>query len=135
MRKLLVMAALVFVGTMGWRIGGRLSVDALGMAVGIVFGVLASIPAALLVLAASQGSRAGRSQEGEGQAGRSGPGAPPVIVVTGPAQVVGQANIHRDQGQPAQTPPPIIVEDRGEVQGRARRFLVLGEDDDWADEW
>ena len=51
MRKFFALAALIFVGVIAWRIGGMLSSDALGMAVGMVFGVMAGIPAALLVLA------------------------------------------------------------------------------------
>ena len=44
----------VFVGVVGWRIGGELSPDALGMAVGMLFGVMAGIPTALLMLASQQ---------------------------------------------------------------------------------
>lgn len=42
---------LIFVGGVGWRIGGSLSSDAFGMAIGILFGIMAGIPTALLVLA------------------------------------------------------------------------------------
>ncbi|HXF61524.1 MAG TPA: hypothetical protein VNK95_07900, partial [Caldilineaceae bacterium] len=42
------------VGTAGWRIGATLSSDALSMAVGVLFGVMAGVPAALLVLAGSR---------------------------------------------------------------------------------
>ena len=39
-----------------WHLGGKLSPDALGMMVGLIFGALAGIPAALLVLYAVRNS-------------------------------------------------------------------------------
>ena len=51
MRTIIGIAALIFVGMLTWQIGARLSTDAVGMGVGLVFGVLAGIPTALLVLA------------------------------------------------------------------------------------
>lgn len=45
------LAAIVFIGAVGWRIGGTLSTDALGMAVGMLFGIMAGIPTALIMLA------------------------------------------------------------------------------------
>lgn len=45
---------LVFVGTAGWRIGEALSPDALSMAVGVLFGVMAGVPTALLVMAGNR---------------------------------------------------------------------------------
>lgn len=41
-------------GLFAWAIGSRLSTDAVGMGVGLVFGMLAGIPAALLVFAATK---------------------------------------------------------------------------------
>lgn len=54
MKRFLVVMLLIFVGVAGWRAGGVLSSDAMSMAVGIVFGVLASLPASLLILAATR---------------------------------------------------------------------------------
>lgn len=48
--RYIILAGLIFVGVIAWRIGESLSSDALGMAVGILFGMSAGIPAALLVL-------------------------------------------------------------------------------------
>lgn len=42
----------VFVAALAWKAGSVLSPDAIGMAVGLIFGALAGIPAALLVVAA-----------------------------------------------------------------------------------
>jgi hypothetical protein len=46
-------------------VGSRLSADALGMAVGMVFGVLASVPMALLVLAANNRRMGDDDYEGQ----------------------------------------------------------------------
>ena len=49
--KILFAALLIFVGFAGWQIGGKLSTDATGMAIGILLGVMAGIPTALIILA------------------------------------------------------------------------------------
>jgi hypothetical protein len=54
MGKIVGIAALIFVGILIYQLGARLSSDAVGMAVGLVFGVLAGIPSALLVLATGE---------------------------------------------------------------------------------
>jgi hypothetical protein len=54
MGKLIIFAAVVFVGATGCRLGDGLSADALGMAVGVLFGVTAGIPTALLIVAAGR---------------------------------------------------------------------------------
>src|SRR4051794_16230253 len=54
MRRWIGLALLIFVGAAGWRIGGSLSSDALSMAVGVLFGVVAGVPTALLLMAGSR---------------------------------------------------------------------------------
>ena len=54
MKKLLILTCLLFVAIVAWRISERLSADAIGMALGVMFGVLAGIPTALLVLASAR---------------------------------------------------------------------------------
>jgi hypothetical protein len=51
MKHLSFLALLIFIGAAGWQIGGELSHDAIGMALGILFGIMASIPTMLMVLA------------------------------------------------------------------------------------
>lgn len=51
MKALLGLAALLVAGVLTWQIGARLSTDSIGMGVGLIFGVLAGIPASLLVFA------------------------------------------------------------------------------------
>lgn len=130
MKGWLGLALLVFVGVAGWRIGASLSPDALSMAVGVLFGVLAGVPTALLVMASG---RRQRRQEAEREDHRRTaqqaalmhpahyypPPQPPVIVLTGQPGMAGQA------GGGWQAPPP-----RAE-----RRFKVVGEQDGLSDEW
>jgi hypothetical protein len=54
MKRAIVLLMVAFFGLAGWNLAGRLSPDALGMAVGLVFGLLAPLPAVLLVLAAQR---------------------------------------------------------------------------------
>lgn len=80
MKQTTLLCLLVFVGVAGWKIGDKLSADALGMAVGVLFGMLAGIPAALLVLASN------RLREMQQPPAPPTPPArqlPPVIVLTG----------------------------------------------------
>jgi hypothetical protein len=53
-KQIAVVLMLIFAGLLAWLFASRLSADALGMAVGLVFGMAAGIPAALLVMAASR---------------------------------------------------------------------------------
>lgn len=143
MKQYLALAGLVFVGVAAWRIAGTLSADALGMAVGVLFGVIAGLPAALLVMAS------GRRRDLEHETGierRRGahPGAhggaygaypagyapayaqPPVIVLAGAPQT------QPGYGDPFQArhalpAPPETVD--------VRQFKVVGEKEEWVDEW
>jgi hypothetical protein len=85
MKKLLALMALVFIGVVGWRVAEGLSSDAIGMALGVLFGVLAGIPTALFVIAANrrQEERPQRTAQEYGAAYPYHPPQPPVIVVTG----------------------------------------------------
>ena len=93
MRRFVMLALLVILGVMTWRLGSSLSSDALGMAVGVVFGVLAGIPAALLVLATNSRRREHEEEERDERYERyqqrqdrqlpAYPYQPPVIVVAG----------------------------------------------------
>jgi hypothetical protein len=54
MKFAVVVALVLVVGVTSWSVVNQLSLDAIGMAVGLGFGVLAGIPASLLVLIASR---------------------------------------------------------------------------------
>ncbi len=79
-----VVALLIFVGFAGWRAGGVLSTDAMSMAVGMVFGVLASLPAALLMLAATRRSNQAEPPSPRSQSPQAS-GQMPIVVVAPPA--------------------------------------------------
>jgi hypothetical protein len=51
--KIVGWSLLALIAFAGWQVGGALSTDALGMALGIIFGLMAGIPAALIAYAAS----------------------------------------------------------------------------------
>jgi hypothetical protein len=136
MKRFLGLALLVFVGTVGWRIGASLSSDALSMAVGVLFGAMAGIPAALLVLASGRRREPLNERNGYRVSyanayanGGRGPLAhpylpqPPVIVVTPPspaAQPGGGAG-------PGSGQPPM---------GRPiRQFTVVGGQDELVEDW
>lgn len=82
MKKITVLCLLVFVGVAGWKIGDKLSADAVGMAVGVLFGMLAGIPAALLVLASNRQREMQPPPAPQPTPTRQ---FPPVIVLTGAA--------------------------------------------------
>lgn len=133
MRRFFMIAVLVGLGVAVWRIGGLLSSDAIGMAVGMVFGVLAGVPAALLVLATSRRND-DRQEEDSFTGARTDrqlpayPYQPPVIVVTG-------SQVPHAQPQPAQaanTPYYVASNTNGwDTQRSERRFKVVGEREDW----
>lgn len=131
MKGWLGLALLVFVGTAGWRIGNMLSPDALSMAVGVLFGVLAGVPTALLVMAGGRRARLQEEVREErrnaaavhpaqwGPAGYFPPPQPPVIVLAGQPGAPGHAGA-------SWAPPPLRNE---------RRFKVVGEQDGLSEEW
>lgn len=130
MKGWLGLALLVFVGVAGWRIGSTLSPDALSMAVGVLFGVLAGVPTALLIMASGRRQRRVEEEREERRAHASQaalahpahyypPPQPPVIVLTGQPPAPGQS------GNSWVAPPPRVE----------RRFKVVGEQDGPADEW
>jgi len=136
MKRFLGLIVLVFIGTAGWRVGNSLSSDAISMAIGVLFGVLAGIPAALLLLAAER-RRPPRSTREYGHEYSRGPGArhgdghylppqPPVIVVTGAAG----ATAPPYGGRPGYQ-QPVQSAAAWEVQRPTRQFKVVGEQEEW----
>ena len=82
MKRFLALCILVFVGVATWIIGSKLSADAIGMGVGVMFGVMAGIPTALLLLASNRRSAAERTRQLD--APPHYPQQPPVIVLPAP---------------------------------------------------
>jgi hypothetical protein len=153
--KVLGLAGIVLVGVFAFVIGQRLSADAVGMALGVLFGVLAGIPAALLVLA----SGARRRQEAEfddddddeydepygGRRRRQQPGynalpsQAPVIIFAPPGQIPptadnGQHYVQAN-GYGAPASPRALPGPAPRTVDGGRAFKVIGEQEEWITEW
>jgi hypothetical protein len=128
MKGFVLIIGMMLLGVMGWRVGSQISSDAVSMAVGVMFGVLAGVPMALMVLASSRRRQAeDESTNGAGQRGGQGGyyPQPPVIVVTG-APHQGQAHDPRSLPYPHSMPAQTI---------EGREFRVVGERDEYIDEY
>lgn len=133
MKQVILVGIMAAVALAAWRIGSQLSSDAVSMAVGVLFGVLAGVPTALMVLASSRRREENRERRDEsahwqgrqrGQYGGYLP-QPPVIVVTGAPQSA--------QGQPMQQQR--FLPSPNDIAIDAREFKVVGEREEWIDEW
>jgi hypothetical protein len=146
MKQAIVVLALVIAGVLAWALGSRLSSDALGMWVGVVFGMLAGIPTALLVMAGQRVRRPYDDDDDYSPApyGRLPdrqpfPYQPPVIVLAAPReqQPATYNNTYNDYRQVhvAQSGPPAIAQREAELaryQGQQGRvFRVVGEREEW----
>jgi hypothetical protein len=130
MKRWIGVAILVFVGAAGWRAGALLSPDALSMAIGVLFGVLAGIPTSLLMMAGMRrryGENAAEAAQREGRA-MAVPYAPyaqqpPIIVVAGPQGMGHSPQFAQSGGNWLPPEPP------------NRRFTVVGEREELGEEW
>jgi hypothetical protein len=123
--QLIALLAVAFVVTLGVVVGTRMSSDAIAVLVGVIAGVAASIPCALLLMAVTRrqaeesefypGTRRGRDAH-EPRPAAPPAATPPVIVVT-PGSAVPQ------QIAPWSTTHAVI--DGAQLQGR-REFRVMG---------
>ncbi|MCB9150208.1 MAG: hypothetical protein H6641_15740 [Caldilineaceae bacterium] len=128
MKAVITAILLIFVGGIGWRIGGSLSSDAMGMAIGMLFGIMAGIPTALLMLA-SEKRRDDYHREHYGQPRR------PQLEALPPPQVVNNItnNFYAAPRQPRERRAE--VETRNALPGPApempapRRFRVIGNEE------
>ena len=86
MKKLLLLCGRVFLIALTWQIPSRVHSDAIAMAVGVLFGMLAGIPVSLLVLASQRRSEP-RDMYAPGQRYDGPPHRqPPVVVLMSGAQ-------------------------------------------------
>ena len=138
MKRWIGLALLVFVAAAGWRIGSVLSPDALSMATGVLFGVMAGVPTALLVMASNR-RRDREEREAENrtrqqqvqhaqpmQQGWAAPYAqqPPIVIVAGPQGFGNQA---------LQPPQPNVGWLPQEPLNR--QFTVVGNGEDLTEDW
>jgi hypothetical protein len=141
MRKLVIVGCLLFVAVAAWRIGERLSPDAIGMAIGVLFGILAGIPTALLVLASSrrrgeadEEPRMGGRQRGALAYGYEHPMLPqqsPVIILAGngaPMQMMPQQEQDGHKRQPSHALPGPTLEP---MQRQWESRIIGGSDESW----
>ena len=112
MKKWVVVGSLAFVVTLAAVAGFRLSRDSLGVVMGVIFGVAASITTSLYIVALSRRSQAGRENPHPY-------GYPHVIIVN-----------HRDNRHylpSGYTMPPVI-------ESEPRQFRIIGaEEKGWED--
>lgn len=132
MKRLIVLSVILFLAVMAFRLAERLSPDALGMGLGVLFGVLAGIPTAILVLASARRRDDGMDQmrpNGRGPHYVSGhpyaglPQQPPVIILAGNGLPVQQHppqpyNGYEMNGQPVWPP---------HHSGGQRQYRLVGE--------
>ena len=143
MRTVAVVVSIVVFGVFAWVVGSRLSADAVGMAVGMVFGVLAGVPTALLVLAGGRGNADAVEQDEDPRAqmrlppggyGYPSPYQPPVIVLAAPSAQPQwpQAPTVDSVGYPVR---PALPGPGAPSAPGGRTFKVVGEKEEWIDEW
>jgi hypothetical protein len=118
MKKLAMLFGLCVLGWLTWKVGSSLSSDALGMAVGIVFGLLASVPGVLVVLAIQQ-QQLERECDAEPQTVN-------VYVITNNTT---HNTTHNTGGQGM----PLLADRQREIQAQhsGRVFKVVGERGEW----
>ncbi len=116
MRNLGPWAVLIFVATLAYVIGVRLNEMAMAVVIGVIFGVIASVPASLLLLLAMrrQERRAGDSAHRE----------QPTIIITPPAIT---PPVQQPWHSGAMYLPP-LSEEAAPERPPTRQFRVVGED-------
>ena len=147
MKSFAGVALLLFVIVAGWRIGSSLNSDALGMAIGMFFGILAGVPTALLMLMAGRRKQSHEHDRSamHRSAQRGQPpnhaypsyAQPPVIIVTGGQPHAGHPNGGQQSPHFAQSH---LLPERPHAPNQAqtdqgRKFRVVGESEEWLDEW
>ena len=125
MKRLVLLVALAMAAILVWRVGSRLSPDAIGLATGVVFGVLAGLPTAILILASNRNRRGDESARRHGVDGAypygGYPQQPPVIVLAGaPAP-------QQPDPYAAGPPPSRSVQSLPAPEDEPRRYRMIGE--------
>jgi len=133
MKRSIVVIGVVFAVALAVVIGNRMSADAMAVVVGIVCGVLASIPTSLLLIWALGRRGQGANTETAG-AGRFGAGTPyPPIVVVNPGSGHGFSPTGTyGQGYGAHTVSP--MDPSLSAPSGPRTFKVVGEEETMLDQ-
>ena len=122
MKQFSLGVGLVLLAFLAWRMVTSLSSDALGMGIGIVFGMFAGIPSALLVLASSR--RQARDEDDDDD---DTPSTVNVYITHNTTNDHRQLTIH----PPAGGMPLLADRERECTAQRERRFVVVGEREEW----
>ena len=137
MKRAIVLVAAAFAVALAIVVGNRMSADAMAVVVGVVCGVLASVPTSLLLIWAL-GRRGGGAMAGLDSQPRNGAQYPPVVVVNpGPgygASMYGPpAAPYMDQRQmlPPAGPRTFRVVGDEETNPDNTQHLFPGLADDW----
>ena len=133
MKRGVAIIGVVFAVTLAVVIGNRMSADAMAVVVGIVCGVLASIPTSLLLIWALGRRGQGANTETAGS-GRFGAGTPyPPIVVVNPGPGHGYSSVGTyGQDYGARAIPP--VDPSLSAPSGPRTFKVVGEEETMLDQ-
>ena len=123
----IVLTVIWFTGLGAWWLGSKLSSDAIGLALGVIFGTMASLPGAVLVLLARRREAERPPQQWQAQQPQ-----PPVIVITG----------HTAPALPYERDESVIVDPWGRpVKGQRlidaqpeRRAPVIKDEGGWFDD-
>ena len=127
MKKLLALSIIAAGVTLAIVVGQRMSTDAMAVVIGVVFGVAASIPTSLLVVAATRGRREPSHLSGPDPRPPAVDSRPQIYVVIPPAQAGGGQTAPWLQ---AAMPPPLPLDGYSQTES-TRRFRVVGEDEYW----
>ena len=118
MKRAVILVGAVFAIALAVMIGSRLSADAMGVVVGVVFGVLASVPTSLVLVWALVRRTQGSGSEAVARQGVGSSQYPPVVVVNpGPGY-----------GMSGYGPPPTASHSLP-APGGPRRFKVVGDEE------
>ncbi|MGL4650181.1 MAG: hypothetical protein ACRC1H_12280 [Caldilineaceae bacterium] len=142
MKQITTLLLLTIGGFLAWRIGETLSSDAISMGLGIFFGMLAGIPASLLVLAAArrrdyvdEDAPARRPVEAANPYANQ----PPVIVLAGMGGMPQQHLLGNGSQLPAgmMMPgmQPAMESSAWSLPRSTREYRIVGERDEAVEEW
>ena len=122
LKQLIVLLALAFVITLGVVVGTRMSSDAIAVLVGVIAGVAASIPTALLLMVVTRRRDTEEDERHEEPRYADARSVPPVIVVTPGGGMQQQLPYGLPYGY---SDPYASLQ-----SGQRRQFRVMGYDED-----
>ncbi len=118
MKRAVIIVGATFAVALAVVIGGRLSADAMGVVVGVVCGVLASVPTSLVLIWVLMRRMQGSGSEALARPGSGSNQYPPVVVVNpGPGY-----------GMSGYGPPPVASQSLP-APGGPRSFKVVGDEE------